>query len=499
MDTATRIAFLAALVESSDDAIVSTGLDGTVTSWNRGASRLFGYSEAEMVGGDVGCLFPPERLHERDLIVETLRRGERLDGFETVRRRKDGTLVEIAVTNSPILDASGTMIGVSKVARDITERKRSEAMRSRLASIIECSDDAIVSKDLRGVIQSWNAGAERLFGYAAEEAVGRSMTMLLPPERAHEEAEILSLLRGGGRIDHRVTTRLAKDGRLVDVFVSVSPIRNAQGEIVGASNVARDITDLMAVRRERERWTAELEVRVEERTKALRAAVEEMESFAYSASHDLRAPLRTVELSRRMIEEDEGSSLSKAAREMLDRQSRATERMNRLIADLLNYSRLSRQEPSPRELDLSEIARRVWDEITRDGASPELQIEITLGLRAWGDATLVRFALQNLLQNAVKFSPSGGVVRVAGEGDGTFLVRDEGVGFDMAYAGKLFQPFHRLVRDAEFPGTGIGLANVRRIVERHGGRVWAESAPGEGATFRFTLPTPAEATTEIAA
>ena len=227
---------------------------------------------------------------------------------------------------------------------------------------------------------------------------------------------------------------------------------------------------------------------VQERTQALQKAAAEMESFAHSASHDLRAPLRTVELSARMIAEDEGSTLSPDSLEMLARQKRAVERMSRLINDLLNYSRLSAQSVSPRELDLSTVARYVWDEITRENPPEGLSLEIEDGLKAWGDPTLIRFVLQNLLQNAIKFSPNGGAVRVGRSEDGAFFVRDEGVGFDTSTPHKLFKPFQRLVREARVPRHRHRPRQRqahRRAPRRPG---LGRSEPGQGATFHSHPP-----------
>ena len=358
--------------------------------------------------------------------------------------------------------------------------------RAFLAAIVDSSDDAIVSKDLDGIVQTWNRGAERIFGYTAAEMVGRPIVILFPEGCEHEEVEILRTIRRGGRVDHFETVRQRKDRRLIDVSVTISPIRNGAGEIVGVSKVARDVTDATTVRREREREGAEMERRVQERTAELQTAVGELESFAHSLAHDLRAPLRAIGATSRILQEDHEHCLPDEARAMLRRQVEAVARMGRLMDDLLSHASLGRLPLAAVPLDLGELATSVWQEIHPGGAPNGLRLDAAPGLRAQGDPTLVRFVLQNLLQNASKFSPRGGTIRVGQDGRG-FFVSDEGVGFDMAHAKGLFEPFTRLVSQEEFSGTGIGLANVRRIVERHGGRVWAESEPGRGATFWFTL------------
>jgi len=234
---------LAAIVESSDDIIISKDLNGIIRSWNRGAERIFGYTAEEAIGQPVSMLAVPERVEEIPNIIERIRRGEQVDHYETKRRTKDGRVLDISLTVSPIRDASGEIIGASKVARDVSDHKRRAELQARLAAIVESSDDAIISKDLNGIIRSWNSGAERIFGYTAEEAIGQPVSMLAIPERVEEIPNIIERIRRGEKVDHYETKRKTKHGRLLDVSLTVSPIRNAAGQIVGASKIARDVTE----------------------------------------------------------------------------------------------------------------------------------------------------------------------------------------------------------------------------------------------------------------
>ena len=216
---------LAAVVESSDDAIIGQSLDGTIFAWNSGAGKLFGYSSSQAVGEPIQMLLPPELANEESEILERIRNGVRVKHFETVRVRKNGTRVHFSVTMSPIRERSGAIIGTSQIARDITERMCAEEMRERLAAEVESSDDAIIGKSLDGTITAWNPGAENLFGYSASEALGKSIQMLVPPERANEESDILARLGRGEHIKHFETVRVRKDGKRIDVSVTTSPIR----------------------------------------------------------------------------------------------------------------------------------------------------------------------------------------------------------------------------------------------------------------------------------
>ena len=255
------IRHLARVVESSDDAIISKDLNSTITSWNKAAERMFGYTAAEAIGQSIRMIIPADRQSEEDMVLSRIRSGEALTHFETIRQRKDGTLIPISLTVSPIIDEAGRVVGASKIARDISERSQAAMATRRLAAVVESSDDAIITKDLNSTITSWNSAAETMFGYTADEAIGRSIRMLIPDELQSEEDVVLAKIRAGEKIDHYETVRQRKDGTRLSISLTVSPIRNDQGEIVGASKVARDITErtrLLAAAREHAATTEKL-------------------------------------------------------------------------------------------------------------------------------------------------------------------------------------------------------------------------------------------------
>ena len=352
-----------------------------------------------------------------------------------------------------------------------------------LAAIVNSSDDAIVGKTIDGVITTWNPAAERMYGYTAEEIVGQPITVLCPPDRVAEIQEILRKIGNGERVQYHETVRQRKNGTVFPVSVAISPVHDDRHALIGASSIARDIS-------ERYRLQAELRLRSDD----LEIAYRDLETFSYSVSHDLRAPLRALAGLSRALLDDCGDSLSEAAVGYTKLIQAASERMTQLIDDLLNLARVSRAKIRLQVLDLGAEVAGIAAELQRQEPDRQVRFTIRQPALATADPTLIRTVLQNLLDNAWKFTSGRDDAAIEfgmtpeGTSGNCFYVRDNGAGFDTASAGKLFKPFVRLHSASQFPGTGIGLASVRQIVERHKGRTWADGAPGAGATFYFTLP-----------
>ena len=361
-----------------------------------------------------------------------------------------------------------------------------------LAAIVNSSDDAIIGKTTDGVITTWNPAAERMYGYAAEEIIGQPITVLCPPDRVAEIQEVLRKIRNDERVLYHETVRQRKDGTLFPVSVAISPVHDDRHVLIGASSIARDIS-------ERYRLQAELRLRTDD----LEIAYRDLETFSYSVSHDLRAPLRALRGLSRALLEDCGDSLSEAAIGYTKLIQAAGERMTQLIEDLLDLARVSRAAIRLQVVDLGAEVAGIAAELQRQEPGRQVRFTIQQPALAAADPTLIRAVLQNLLDNAWKFTSGRDDAAIEfgmtpEETSGScFFVRDNGAGFDAADAGKLFKPFQRLHSAAQFPGTGIGLASVRQIVERHGGRTWAEGASGAGATFYFTLPASAALSWDI--
>ena len=471
-----------AIVSSSDDAIIAKDLNGTIQSWNRGAERIFGYTAEETIGKHISILAVPGRQDEFPKILARIRAGERIDHYETERKAKDGTIVAVSLTVSPIRDESGEIIGASKVARDIGEQKRLSELQERLAAIVESSDDAIVSKDLDGIIRSWNRGAERLFGYTAEEIIGKHISTIAAPNRVDEIPNILDRIRRGERVDHYETQRRTKAGKILTVSLTVSPIRDRSGKIIGASKVARDITE----RQEHEKALREANA-------ALTRSNEDLQQFAYSASHDLQEPLRMVAIYGELLKKDFGDRLGPHADECIGYTIQGALRMEQLLRDLRVYMLASASGEEP-AADVA--ADQVLDKALANLATAINESGAVIRRTSLPDVRIHEFQLeqlfQNLIGNAIRYrgADSPRILVSASEqgGEWLFSVEDNGIGIEPQYREKVFGIFKRLHSGAEFPGTGMGLAICKRIVERVGGRIWVESEPGRGSTFFFTVP-----------
>jgi PAS domain S-box-containing protein len=473
------------LIEAAPDALIVTDGTGEIILVNLQALALFGYTREELIGRPIELLIPAVARERHGAHVKAyltaptaraLSGGLQLQGL-----RKDGEVFPVEISLSPVQTADGLV--VSCCLRDTTERHRAEEVRARLAALVSSSDDAIIGKSLDGTITSWNKGAERLFGYAEGEVLGRTIALLSVPGSEREDERMLAAV-ARGEVQRFDAVRRRKDGRDVHVSVTTSPIHDASGQVVGASKVARDITERRSAEQAlaRARDTAE-------------AASRELESFSYSVAHDLRAPLRAMSGFAQVVLEDYGERLDEEGRGFLRASHASAVRMGELIDALLALAGVTSRAIVRERLDLSALARACVAQLA--ASSPERTVEVVVedGLAADADPVLTLVLLENLLGNAWKFTAHtraasievGAVSAGEGRGQRAFFVRDNGAGFEMGQARKLFTPFQRLHAAAEFPGTGIGLATVQRVVHRHGGRIRAEGEAGHGAVFTFTL------------
>jgi PAS domain S-box-containing protein len=474
-------------------AIVAvTDLQGTITYVNDRFSAINQYSREEAIGRNyriVNSGYHPKEFFQK--MYDTLGKGRVWHG-EIRNRAKDGSIFWVAATTVPLLDSGGKPRQYITIRTDITARKRLEEVREHLAAVVESSDDAIISKTLNGMVTAWNSGAERLFGYSSAESVGKPMDRLLPLERATEESDILARIARGERVDHFETVRVRKDGKRVDISATISPVKDSSGAIVGVAKIARDITQRKTSEVEILKLNDELEEKVKLRTAQLEAANKELETFSYSVSHDLRAPLRHISGFSQLLVEEFGANLAPGARHYLDRIQAGTQNMGVLVDELLHLARVGRHALNRRTTNLKELVAEVITLLLPESEGRQVEWAISDLSTAQCDPVLVRQIFQNLLSNALKFTRprAQAVIEVScreEDGQPVFMVRDNGIGFNMKYVDKLFGVFQRLHRAEDFEGTGIGLATVQRIVHKHGGQVWAEGELDKGAAFYFTL------------
>lgn len=642
---------LASIVASSDDAILSKDLDGIITSWNEGAARIYGYTAEEAIGQHISLIIPEERRGEGEEILDRIVQGRAVDHRETTRITKDGTRLSISLTVSPIENEAGEVVGASAIGRDVTERvameQRLRESERRVRTIIASAPVILFATDREGTItflegrgldqlrqrrdpsepvsifdtltdrpdiqahlraafhgetRHWVAEYQGLHFdtrvspvYDDDGAVdGITGVSLNITERVRAEREsrqrarqqatvaelgriawafqgdldgfldrvveavaetldadfckVLELLPGGERLllkagigwdagwvdqgtvgtgmdsqagytlrseepvlvdDLRTETRFHGPDLLIDhgVVSGISVLIHTEDGPYGVLGVhtrqhrpfseddahfVQAVANLVGEAIQRHRYTASLEERVQARTAQLQAANEELESFAYSVSHDLRSPLRAMEGFTSVLMRRHHDDLSPEARHYLERVNANAERMGELIDDLLRFSRLSRRDLTRRPVDPETLVRDVWDELAHQRDGREVIFTVQALPHCEADPGLLKQVYANLIGNALKFTTSRDPAEIdvgarTEDGVDVYYVADNGTGFDMRYAHKLFGIFQRLHRAEDYEGTGVGLAIVQRIVHRHAGRVWAEATPDEGATFFFTL------------
>lgn len=469
---------------SIGDAVISTDATGGVTFMNTVAEALTGWPQADAIGRPLPEVFrivhDEARTPVENPAIRALESGAVVSlANRTVLISRTGAEHRIEDSAAPIRDEAGSAVGAVLVFRDVSERRRTELARAHLAAIVDSSEDAIVSKTLQGIILSWNTGAERLFGYSSSEAVGQPITILIPPERINEEGEILARIARGERIEHFETVRVTKDGHRLNISLTVSPIRDVSGEIIGVSKIARDITD---------RKLAE---------QALREADRKKDEFIALVAHELRNPLAPMRSALQVmrIAPSDAKALT-GARDVIERQ---LGHMVRLIDDLLDISRIGQKKLELRRtrVTLADIVNSAVETARPviDAAGHRLAVSLPASpVHLDGDLTRLSQVFSNLLTNSAKYTHPGGFIELVAEatnGKVRVSVRDNGIGVPADALEIIFDMFSQVDRSLEHStgGLGIGLALVRGLVEMHGGTVTAASdGQDKGSTFTVMLP-----------
>lgn len=507
-----------AVLDSAGLMVIACDPSGVITVFNQAARYALGYEAAELVGKSDPRVFHLEsevraRAHELtqelgipiepgfEVFVAKARRGTTDVGRWTYVRR-DGSTFRVQLAVSAVRDPEGTLLGFVGIAQDVTEHElaheRLRQSEQRLRMVIQTASDAFIAIDSTGVIEEWNAQAERMLGWNRAEALGRRLSELVIPERhrdAHEAGLRHFLDTGHGPVLNRRIEISALDRNDLEFPIELTIWPMYAGSRTFFNAFLQDITERNASQDAIRQLNAELKVQAEQ----LEQSNSELEGFSYSVSHDLRAPLRHMSGYAQILREEAGEQLDASLLRYIDEISASARRMGALIDDLLAFSRLSRQLLTPIAMDMNSVVADAMSEAGLAAQNPRARIEVAHLPRASGDPVLLRQVWINLLSNAVKYSAPRGadaLIQVDGEIDGDhvrYRIRDNGVGFDPRYADKLFGVFQRLHAQDEFEGTGVGLAIVQRVVARHRGRVSAHAQPGQGAEFTFELPTtPAE-------
>ena len=441
---------LAAIVEYSQDAIISKSLDGTIMSWNKGGEKMFGYTAKEAIGRHISLIFPPGYVSEEKDILDRINRNEIIENYETIRCKKGGEQFYVSLTVSSLKDQEGAIIGVSKIVRDITVQKKFEA--------------ALIHANKTLLLQ--NLEKEKR---AAELTIANRELIFQNEEKEKRAAELVI-----------ANKELAFQNEEKEKRAAELTIAN---------------TELIFQNEEKEKRAAELDIanrdlrisgeQVEEVNK-------ELESFSYSVSHDLRAPLRAIHGYSKMLKENYELQLAPEANRLMNTIMYNAKKMGQLIDDLLTFSRIGRKELVKVNLHMDSIVANICSELKNEQGDRTIEIHISGLLPAHADSISIKQVWLNLISNAIKYSrfKEKVIIEIGSEIEGDeiiYHIKDNGAGFDMRYANKLFGVFQRLHSDEEFEGTGVGLALVRRIITKHGGRTWAEGKVDKGAIFYFTL------------
>jgi PAS domain S-box-containing protein len=483
---------IADIVEFSDDAIISKSLDGTIKSWNKSSEKMFGYTAKQAIGKNISLIIPLEYINEEKKIIERIRDNEIIEHYETVRSDKNGKQFYVSLTVSPLKDQSGNIIGVSKIARDITFLKKSEE------ELIHANKELVFQNEEKEKRAAELILANKELAFQNEEKEKRAAELIIANkelafQNEEKEKRAAELIIANRELAFQNEEKEKRAGEL-NIANRELAFQNEEKEKRSARLTIAN-KELAFQNKEKEKRAAELTIaqqKVIERSAQLESVNKELESFSYSVSHDLRAPLRAVHGYVRILKEDYGTQLdSEAGRLMNNIVSYAT-KMGQLIDDLLAFSRLGRKEFVKVNIQMNDIVINLCREINNEEDNRDIQFKISELEPAHGDSITIKQVWVNLISNAVKYSKqrAKAIIEISSKLNGDeiiYSIKDNGAGFDMRYADKLFGVFQRLHTEKEFQGTGVGLAIVHRIISKHGGKVWAEGKVNEGSVFYFTL------------
>ncbi|HAX48817.1 MAG TPA: ATPase, partial [Bacteroidetes bacterium] len=394
-------------------------------------------------------------------------------------KRVDGTYLDVSVASTPVLYHS--IPHVITILRDITERKKNEEIKNQLASIVLNSSDAIYAISIDGQIQSWNPGAEKLYGYLQRDAIGRNVSIIVPDFKQNELNHLLNKVAKGERIESLETKRQKKDKTVIDVSLTLSPIWDESGLVTSVSAISRDITFKKQVEEELRRYAEELAL-----------SNEELYVFSYAASHDLQEPLRSIQNFLETLNKKYKKRLGPEMEEQISAADDGVTRMYRLITDFLMYSRVGTERAVKEEVDCNLALKDAMANLEVAIKESKASIKQFTLPRIYGNFVQLTQVFQNLIANAIKYQgeskPTIDISAEKKDGMWLFAVKDNGIGIEQWFSERIFIVFQKLHDHRKYPGSGIGLALCKRVIEKHGGKIWFESEVGKGTTFFFTLP-----------
>ena len=474
------------ILQDSPVAIYTCDADGHITFFNNAAAKLWG--RVPVIGQDLWCgswktFYPDGTPMPLDIcpMALTLQLGEFFDGEEITIQRPDQNFRSVLVYPKPLFDSDNVLVGAHNTMVDITDKKKDDTTQALLASIIASSDDAIISKDLTGKILSWNKSATSMFGYQPEEIIGRSVKVLIPKDRQKEETEILKRISKGEQVHHYETERITKHGKSLKISLTISPIKNKDGVVIGASKVARDITEQVSIRKKLKKYTKELE-----------QLNKHKDDFMSLASHELKTPLTSarayIQLLTKIIESDhKGYELTKRA-------VMSISRLETLIDNLLDISKIKAGKLyyNMEVVSFNEVIKSCLDNMQPLLDNHRINIQNETNVQLIGDKIRLEQALNNFLTNAIKYSPDADQIDVhvvEEEKNLIVSIRDYGIGIASDKIDHLMERYYRVDDDyMRFPGLGIGLNITTEILKRHQGKILIESEVGRGSTFTFIIP-----------
>lgn len=455
--------------------------DGQFLFVNQAGLNLFGaQAEEQLLGMNIYDFIHysyKEKISKR--VEEMVKYMKQVPVIDITIKRVDGTYLDVSVASTPVLYHS--IPHVITILRDITERKKNEEIKNQLASIVLNSSDAIYAISIDGQIQSWNPGAEKLYGYAQRDAIGRNISIIIPENKQNELNHLLNKVAKGERIESLETKRQKKDKTVIDVSLTLSPIWDESGIVTSVSAISRDITFKKQVEEELRRYAEELAL-----------SNEELYVFSYAASHDLQEPLRSIQNFLETLNKKYKKRLGPEMEEQINAADDGVTRMYRLITDFLMYSRVGTERAIKEEVDCNLALKDAMANLELAIKESKANIKQFTLPKIYGNFVQLTQVFQNLIANAIKYQgeskPTIDISAEKKDGMWLFAVKDNGIGIEQWFSERIFIVFQKLHDHRKYPGSGIGLALCKRVIEKHGGKIWFESEVGKGTTFFFTLP-----------